>query len=113
MDTMDEIAEFKAVVSKRVAEFGIPDWIEQECPLCKGKVETKDIMGMEVHFVPMFLWDVGFIFFCPNCNASFAKHLKCDAHNLQEIANAFAGEKRELIGRDKLFAKNVHNLVGI
>ena len=107
---MDCPSEYEPQVRSRIEGFGIPDWIEQECSVCRSKMTKYDVMGMELDLIPIFLGDVTFTFFCKNCHSSFMKHMKCDAHSFSDIAEAMSGPPQRLVERDELFKNGIHNL---
>ena len=108
---MKDFIEFKNEVCNRIEGFQFPEWVDTDCPSCRKVVYRKDIMGMEVHFVPMFLGDISFSYFCPHCNASFVKHVKCDVCSITDVENIlFSDSNFELEDRDSLIQTGKHNL---
>jgi hypothetical protein len=104
---------FEVEHKKRIEGFGLQDWIDCQCEVCKSPLSTNDLMTIEIHFEPRFLGDISFNYFCKSCCSAFSKHLKCDVKNISDIIFVLAAKDQpaEIINQNKLSSFSEHNVI--
>jgi hypothetical protein len=103
-------SDFQKKASEVISKFGLPNWAETSCPVCKKQMYKHDILSVEIHFTPMFLGDVSFSYHCKHCNCAVILHAKCDVGTLVDFVNIMNSEESELISRDELINDGFHNV---
>ena len=92
MNTAEIIERSEAIAKERIKDFGLPKWVETECPSCKNKISKEDVLSFEVHFTPIFLGDLSFSYMCKKCNSIFIKHIKCNVKHIYDLMVIFKEE---------------------
>ncbi len=113
MNSTEMVEKFDLIAKERIMNFGIPKWIETECPTCKNRVDREDIVSLEIHFTPIFLGDVSFSYICKKCNSIFIKHIKCDVKHVYDLMVIFKEESLNyrMDFRENFLNNNEHNVL--
>lgn len=113
MNSAEMVAKFDSVARERLRDFGLPQWAETECPVCKNEINIEDIVSFEVHFTPIFLGDISFSYICKKCNSIFIKHVKCDVKRICDLILIFNEESLHyrMDFRENFLNNHEHNVL--
>jgi len=113
MNNDELVDKFNVIARERIREFGLPKWVETDCPTCKNRIALEDIMSFEVHFTPIFLGDISFSYMCKKCNSVFIRHAKCDVKHICDLMTIFKEEtlKYRIDFRENFLNRNEHNVL--